>query len=234
MKTSCLIGLFVVSLSTTGGAYAQLAAWEVTGVNAAANNPLAATTVGANIASASATLGGGVSASSANDTFGASSFNTTSLGGALTDGDYLSFIITPAAAYTVSFTSWSYLGGLASATNFNVALFSSATGFTSPDALDTYVFSSASPSSRSITLSSIPALQGVTSATEFRLYGWRDAAGTSTFRIRSNAGNDLTIAGTTALAPVPEPSTYAAILGGAALAGAAFIRRRRRLPASVV
>ncbi|MCP5528912.1 MAG: PEP-CTERM sorting domain-containing protein [Opitutaceae bacterium] len=46
------------------------------------------------------------------------------------------------------------------------------------------------------------------------------------------SGNDLVINGTTALAPVPEPSTYAAILGGAALIGVAVLRRRKRATAA--
>src|SRR5690606_32064214 len=100
---------------------------------------------------------------------------------------------------------------------FNVALLSSVTDFSSSDALDIYSFTTVSPSAHSITLSSIPALQNVIGTVEFRLYGWRDSAGTSTFRIRSNAGYDLTISGSTTLAAVPEPSTYAAILGGVAL-----------------
>lgn len=224
-----IVGFLAVALFLTSNTYAQLVAWEVTGVNAQANNPLSGIILDSNIISASIILGSGVSASSAGDTFGGSNFDKASFTDAISDGDYISIFITPSSPYEVSFSSFTYLGGLSGAANFNVALLSSVTGFSSSDTLDIYPFSTASPQARSITLSSIPALQNVIGTVEFRLYGWRDSTGTSTFRIRSNAGYDLTISGSTTLTAVPEPSTYAAILGGVALVGVVAIRRRKRV-----
>jgi len=221
--------LFVtISLIASTTLSAQLATWEVTGQNAAANNPLQATTLGSSISSASLSIGGGITASGSVDTFGGSAFNTTTLADAITGGDYISFTISPDSEYAISVSSIAFNSGVSTAvTNFNVALLSSITGFTSANSLLTYNFSSTGAPAQSITLSGVSLLQNVNNAIEFRLYGWRDSAGTSTFRIRSLSGNDLVINGS--VTAVPEPSTYAAIFGAVALLGTLFIRRRRRL-----
>lgn len=206
-------------------ALGQLATWEITGANAASNNPMPATLLGANINSASLTLGSGVSASSTTDFFSGSGFNNISLAAAITGGDYLSFSITPAAGHTLSFSSITFNSGVSSAvTNFNAALLSSMTGFNTSSVLHSYSFATTTPPTQSITLSGISALQNLGGAVEFRIYGWRDTSGTSTFRLRSLSGNDLTISGSTSA--IPEPATYVALLGGAALAFVAIRRRR--------
>jgi len=206
---------------------AQLASWEVTGKNAAAHSPLSATTKAANVLSANLTIGSGVSAASATDTFGGSGFDQTSLASAITNGDYISFNVTPASGFSVSISSISFLTGLSTATTFNGYLFSSVTGFTTSDSLFSYSFSTASASNQSVVLSSIQALQSLTSAVEFRLYGFRDTTGTSTFRIRTvTTGDDLIVSGTSS--PVPEPATYA-FFGGLAVLCLAVLRRRPHL-----
>ena len=209
---------------------AQLATWEITGANATVTNPQAATSLGSNISSASLTLGSGVTAASAADTFGGSAFNNTSLAAAITGSDYLSFTIIPSAGYALSISSITLNSGVATAvTNFHGELLSSSTGFTSSDSLHSYSFSTTGAPAQSITLSGVAGLQNVSSSIEFHLYGWRDSSGTSTFRIRNLSGIDLVINGS--LAAIPEPSTWAVILGGVALAGA-MIRRRRLACAS--
>ena len=214
-------------------AAAQLVSWEVSGITADANNPFAGS-FGTHIAGGALSLGSGVVASASSSTFGGSGFNQMSLANAITDGDYLAFTLTPAAGYTASISSISLNFGVSTATtNFNVALLSSATGFTSGDALWTSSFSTTTPAPATITLTNTAALQSLTSTTTFRLYGWRDTSGGSTLRVRNLSGNDLTIAGTTS--PVPEPATYAALLGGLVLLGTALQRRRRaRRPAPII
>ncbi|MBI4623969.1 MAG: hypothetical protein HY736_12230 [Verrucomicrobia bacterium] len=205
--------------------YGQIVAWDVSSQNAAATNPLPASTLDSRFTSASLTLGSGVVASDAGSTFGGSGFGQTSLAEAISGGDYLSFSLTPASGSTFSLSSMSLLFGVATATvttNFNVALTSSASGFTAGNALWNFAFGTASPGVQTITLSSFPSLQDLTLVVEFRLYGWRDVSGTTTFRIRSNSGNDLSVFGT--VSAIPEPSTYAALMGAVVLALAAGAR----------
>jgi hypothetical protein len=59
----------------------------------------------------------------------------------------------------------------------------------------------------------------------FRIYGWNSTSGSGATYIRNLTGNDLVISGT--VTAVPEPSTYAAILGGVALVGVMVTRRRK-------
>lgn len=213
--------------------YGQMVAWDVASQNASASNPLSASTLGSQYASASLTLGGGVGASAAGSTFGGSGFEQTSLAAAITDGDYLSFSLTPAGGTGFSVSSMGLLFGVSTAvTNFNVALLSSATGLTAGDSLWSLAFSSTSPAAQTVALAGVPGLQNLTSAVEFRLYGWRDVSGTTTFRIRDNSGNDLSVFGATSA--IPEPATYAAILGAIGLVLAARTRwKQRRNRASV-
>jgi hypothetical protein len=207
-------------------ARAQIAAWEIAGTSAATSNPKPASALDSFIDGASLTLGSGITASSATDTFGGSGFNSTSLASAITGNQYLSFTLTPSSGYAVSLTSLSLLSGVSTATtSFHGEVLSSATGFNSAASLHSYSFSSTTAPLQSITLSGVSALQNVTGPVEFRIYGWRDTGGTSTFRLRSLTGNDLVLNGT--VSAVPEPSTYAAIIGALTLAGVILQRRRR-------
>ncbi len=225
MKTLRLGLLGGLLLAFETAAYGQLVAWEITGANASVINPQPAGSLAAHVAGGSLTLGSGVSASNTSDFFSANGFNTTSLAAAISGGDYLSFTITPAAGYALNISSVSFNSGVSSAvTNFNAALLSSTTGFNPAGVLHSYSFATTTPPTQSITLSGTAALQNVTGALEFRLYGWRDSAGTSTFRLRSLSGNDLVVTGS--VTAIPEPGTYAVLLGAVALAGA-VIRRRR-------
>ena len=222
LAVSCLI--LVACLE----AQAQVAAWEIAGTNASTSNPKPAGTLGSFMDSASLTLGAGITASAAADTFGGSGFNATSLASAITGNQYLSFTLIPTTGYAVSFTSLSLLSGVSTATtSFHGEVLSSATGFNSGASLHSYSFSSTSAPLQSITLSGVSALQNVTGPVEFRIYGWRDTGGTSTFRLRSLTGTDLVLNGT--VSAVPEPSTYAAILGALTLAGVVMHRRRRSI-----
>lgn len=221
LRLGMLGGSFLVIGTAALG---QLVAWEITGANAAITNPQPAGSLATHVAGGSLTFGSGVTASNTTDFFSASGFNTTSLAAAITGGDFLSFTITPAAGYALNISSVSFNSGVSTAvTNFNAALLSSATGFSSAGALHSYSFATTTPPNQSITLSGTAALQGLTGVLEFRLYGWRDSAGTSTFRLRTLSGNDLVVTGS--VSAIPEPGTYAMWIGAAALAGAAIRRR---------
>lgn len=210
-----------------GTARAQVAAWDVNGRNAAADYPFAATFLDSHWSGATLTLGGGVSPSGTSNTFGGFGFDQTSLAGAMAAGDHLTITLLPAPGNSFSLSSVTLLFGVGTAvTNFNVALASNRTGFTVEDVLWNFSFGTASPPAQTIALSDFPAMADIASAIEFRLYGWRDTAGTTTFRIRDNAGGDLSFAGVGAA--IPEPSTYAAILGAAGLLLAVAGRRKAR------
>ncbi len=229
MKAFCrYLAVSCLTLIACVESQAQIAAWEIAGTSASTSNPNPADTLGDFIDNASLTLGAGITASSAADTFGGSGFNSTSLASAITGDQYLSFTLTPSTGYAVSFDSLSLLSGVSSATtSFHGEVLSSATGFNSGASLHSYSFSSTSAPLQSITLSGVSALQNVTGPVEFRIYGWRDTGGTSTFRLRSLTGTDLVLNGT--VSAVPEPSTYAAILGALTLAGVAMHHRRRSI-----
>lgn len=64
------------------------------------------------------------------------------------------------------------------------------------------------------------------SMTTFRLYGF-NGTGSPTNNGINTRFDDITLS--VSASAIPEPSTYAAIFGGAALAGAAVVRRRRAL-----
>jgi hypothetical protein len=227
MKTLRLGLLACLTMTVGTTVFGQLAAWEISGANAATTNPQPASSLAAQVAGGSLTLGSGVSASNTTDFFSANGFNTISLAAAISGGDYLSFTITPAAGFALNISSVSFNSGVSSAvTNFNAALLSSATGFDAAGALHSYSFATTTPPTQSITLSGTAALQNVSGALEFRLYGWRDSAGTSTFRLRTLSGNDLVVTGS--VTAIPEPGTYAVILGAMVLVGA-VIRRRRHV-----
>lgn len=223
-KFSRPVALAALLLVGAASLNAQIVVWDVNGKTASANNPLAASTLDSRLLSATLTLGSGVTASGTSNTFGASGFDKTSLASAITAGDYLSFTVTPAGGSNFSLSSLSVLFGVATAvTNFNVALTSSASGFSAGNELWSLSFSSASPAAESISVASFSNLQNSTTAIEFRLYGWRDTTGTTTFRIRDNSGGDFSISGTTSA--VPEPAAYAVLVGIAGLIVAVWRRR---------
>lgn len=227
MNARCQLLRILAALALNCAAQGQIAVWEIAGANATVTNPQPATSVATFIASSSLALGSGTTAASAADTFGGSGFNTTSLAAAISGADYISFTLTPTAGYSLSISSISLTTGVSSAVaNFHGELLSSATGFTAADSLHSYSFATTSAPIQTIALSGISVFQNLPGGIEFRLYGWRDTSGTSTFRMRNLAGNDLVING--AVTAIPEPSTCAAVIGVAALAGE-FMRRRRRL-----
>jgi hypothetical protein len=212
----CRWALMFVVVAAASLGRAQIAAWEVNGINASAINPFAATTLGAGLASAALELGPGVAASNAASTFGGSGFNQTSLAAAITGGDYLSIHLTPLAGQSLSLSSLTVLLGVSTAvTNFNVALESSATGFTSAAALWSFSFNNTTPPAQTVSFTGLGALQDLSSSVEFRFYGWRDTTGTTTFRLRNLTGDDLSFSGTTSA--IPEPSACASLMGAMAL-----------------
>lgn len=220
-------------LAFASGLTAQitLAGWEFAGHDAINDNPLAATTLGENISAASLQLGPGLSAVGTADTFTANSFDFNSLADAIDNDDYFSFTVTPVDG--ASFTPSSLSGRFRLGSFAHMALFSSATGFT----VGAEIWSGDVPSGfRIVTIDLSTAYEAgaLTEATEFRFYAYRDYPDETAIGLTPQSGvDDFVLSGTTAMAAVPEPSTYAAIAGGCALAGAAWRRRAGRKSAQV-
>ena len=125
------------------------------------------------------------------------------------------FTLTPNSGYQLSITSITFgyratsTGPIAYAVRSNADSYAAnlASGAITNDA------AWSSSGAQSITLS------GLSTTTTLRIYGSGASAGGGTFRV-----DDVTIAGS--VAAIPEPSTYALILGAVALAGVMFRRHR--------
>ncbi len=150
-------------------------------------------------------------------------FNDNNWTGTAPGTNYFSFSLTPTAGYSLTLDSLSF-GYRGSST-------SSPTAFTVRSSADGYTGNLVTGSltadgswyhtgTQSITLS-------FTDTTTLRIYATGASTGTATLRV-----DDVQLAG--ALSAIPEPSTYAAMAGAAALAVAAWHRRRRANPPPAV
>lgn len=216
--------LFGLLVATTA-ARAQLVVFNFTGTSPGQNTPWTSTsTLASGITLTGWTLGS-VTGNSANNRFTATSWSTgTAFSDASTGNDYITFSITPTAGNqlslsgaTISFTLQNTSTGpdfysvRSSIDSFGSDLSASSTALTAAGAT----------TSTSLTLPSSVSYTGLTTAVEFRIYGWGASSGTGTMSV-----NAWSMTG--GVSAVPEPSTYAAIAGGLVLAGACWQRRRTR------
>ena len=132
---------------------------------------------------------------------------------------YFEFTVTPANGHQISATGLT-LGSRSAGTGpTTLSLFSSVDSFSS--ALGSIVTSTNSTWT-SVTLSSFSVAAAANTPVTFRLYGAPSGTTTSAnWRV-----DDLSFS-VSAISAIPEPSTYAALAGAAALGGAAWRRRRR-------
>lgn len=146
---------------------------------------------------------------------GGSYFTATSWTGSAPGTNFFEFTLTPNPGYAFTATAISF--GFRSTTTGPTAFAvrSSSDSYTTTIASGSYTNDSNwySTGALSITLSNM------NSATTIRIYGSGASGGTGTLRV-----DDVTVAGS--VTAVPEPATYAAIAGVAALIGA-MLRRRR-------
>lgn len=221
--------IFVIAGCLAGAdASAQLAMWDIDGTRANVNNPRAATPLDPNLAGATLYHGGGTAATGGLDFFGGTNFFDTTLANAISNNRYFGFTLSPSDGFSYSVSSISvnlhvnYTGTMA------IVLMSSATSFGTTSGLWSGSVSNSTSTSQSISLSAVSALQNLTTATEFRIYGYVTSGSGGQMRIFDGAGSDLSVFGATAVSSVvPEPSSYATFVGLGALGFAAWRRRRR-------
>lgn len=224
MKNSkILLRLVAASLALTGitaNAQTLVLSWDLTNANAATINPMYSTTTNQPAYSTNGylSIGSGVTASNVSPAFRAVGFDQTSLSNALINNDYLAFTIEPLQA--LAFEQVTFVVKTATSATFNYSLFSSASGFAEANSLfSANNGSSTALQTNTVNLSSFPSMTNVSSSLEFRVYGYRSAAGNTAFEF-ANGGSALDV-GIYATA-VPEPSTVALLalaLGSLAFAG---------------
>ena len=222
-------GLLAFAILAVGGAaQAQIVSYTFgpTGTPTAA-----AASTAANIQSASSFgsfVGGGAASGSgtgSNTAGGGGGAYFTASNWRSADANYYSFMVTPSSGYQLSLANFSYYYATSSSGPTSAALFSSAdsyasalANFTMIPAAGTIAAADWHQNTASITLS------GITTATTFRLAATGASNAAGSFRIDA-----ITLNGS--VTAIPEPSTYAAILGAVMLTGV-IIRRRRLQHAS--
>lgn len=206
--------------------YSQVVVFNFGSSNPDSGGIINATSVDANItavSSFSSLLGSGIvtKASPQSTTSGGSGgYYFTSSYWRTSDSNYYEVTITPSAGYQVTLSSFDFYylstssGPDSSALKFSDDSFNSTlASYVLTKAVSTPAASDWRSASQSITAT-------FTSSTTFRLYATGASSSAGAFRI-----DDVQFIGT--VTAVPEPSTYAAILGGVALVGVMVLRRRK-------
>lgn len=149
---------------------------------------------------------------------GGSYFTASAWNAAAPGTNYFEFTVTPETGYELSAASlaFGYRATTSGPTAFAVR--SSVDAFASNLASGTFLADAAWHSTGTLAL----ALTPLDVATTFRIYGSGASSGLGTLRV-----DDVTLAGSVGAAAVPEPSTWGAMAGIVALAGAAWRRRRK-------
>jgi len=181
----------------------------ITDLNPSASNPYATgQVVDAGITATGIGRGPTTAAESAANRYAARGWNAA----AFDTNKYFTFTLTPNAGNAINLTNFIYTGQ-ASGTGPSFFAFRSS--------LDTFTNNIGTPlaGGATIDLSGAP-FQNLTSASEFRLYGWNASSTAGTFSV-----NDFTFNGT--ITAVPEPTSLA-LLGIAGCAGLVAAYRRRK------
>lgn len=209
MKIKSTIGaLAAISVfATVSTNAAVLLTNPITGTNPNTSNPF---TTGQillpGVTSTGIGRGAGIGGTSANDRYNAIGFNNATAAGTITGDAYFTISLGPTSGNSINFTNFVFT---------SQASGSGPTGAFVRSSVDSFAANLGTVTTSGGTVSlSAAAFQGITTTTEFRVYGFGASASGGTFSI-----NDFTFNGDV----VPEPS--AAFLGS--LGALALLRRRR-------
>lgn len=211
-----LIGLMVAMVATCG--FADLiATWDFSSF--AGDEASASGTMLANMEASTLTRGAGLNASGNGGRFNGNNFDTA-LADSISNNDYFTFSLQASSTYGFSLSSMVFNWQASGTGPQSFALYSSVTGFTDGDELDSWA--SVGNSTQTATLSGVTALQNVAGPIEFRVvgYGASSTGGTGGFE---GTGDDIVVNGT--VQAIPEPATMS-LLGLGALA--MILRRKIR------
>lgn len=223
MKTSLLVAICL--LVTTAIQAQVIMSWEFSGNTGVTPDPETADFFGTNISSTgssgSLNRGSGLVGASSTGGFSSNNWSTSgvsNLSDALGAGDYYSFSIGPEVGFSIDLSGIDINFETTGSGPDSFGLFSSLDGFAS--SVDTF---SLDGSSATLNLDvSGSAFDTITSTVEFRIAGFGATGSTGAARF-IGSGNDIVISGLTSA--IPEPSTYALIFGGLALALVVWKRR---------
>ncbi|MEC3877672.1 Calx-beta domain-containing protein [Chryseobacterium salviniae] len=175
-----------------------LAAWDTNGLSSCGVSPLAPTTTASNVSVEGLTRGSGVTSSScAASTWGGSSWATTTvLNTAISTNDFFTFTINANTGNTLSLSSIDMYAYRTSAGPTLSQIQYSIDGGASYNNIGSPITITTSISLYTIDLSSISALQNITSSTtvSFRVVNY-NASSTGNFYIGATAGNDYIVRG---------------------------------------
>lgn len=223
-----LLGLTALGLT----AKAQLIQWNTYG-NAGTETSEASVYNDPNLSASSLVLGSGVNPSSNSNRFGGNNWfdtgdtNPTTLAESIARNDYIEFAITPSFGYKFTLTNLVFSWEHSSTGPSSLTARSSVDNYSSD--LGTFTNTSTSlTTNNSITLS---ALSNISTAITIRLYGY-GATGTTGAGGFDTSSNTVNVQLNGTVTAVPEPSTYAALLGLGTFAAMMLWRRKRHAAVS--
>lgn len=228
-------GLLSLALLATGCAVqGQIISWDTTSVTGYGPSPFAPTTANPNLTVVGLTRGGGITTGGSPPAavWGGTGFDTTasSAAAALAANEFVFFSSTANSGFSASYSSinanFRRTGTGPSSFQWQYSL--DGTNYTNIGSIISYAGTDTNGFAQtSITLSGISALQNVTAGTTttLRLVAWGATGATGNWGFGKLAGDDLAINGS--VTAIPEPSTYAAIVGAMVLASLIICRHRR-------
>ncbi|MBL7999252.1 MAG: choice-of-anchor D domain-containing protein, partial [Candidatus Kapabacteria bacterium] len=198
---SLALCILIVLGASTQHLAAQILAWDFNG-HSGDSASVFANTRNANLQNSQITRGSGVNADALGNSFNSTAFSPSnnSLVQAVTDQEYLQFTLQPSSGYYASLTTLdvNFRRSATGPQTFQWQYSTDGTNFTNIGSSITFTSTADDGVAQTqILLSSIPALQNVSSSTiiTFRLYAWNATNTNGTFALGRLTGNDLAIGG---------------------------------------